>query len=530
MPVTNLPAHLNEEFEFYLAKIHESQPGVKNQEAFSRAWKLINMRYKQNKQGEWNIIDTMASSLDPEEFYKLRYEAEYDPVFFLAEANEAKKRFNAAPHQFYLEGAAELIEKPHDDDKLKEILAAKDLKNERPDNFLLFKNVLCTSYPYVNANGAAFRPEDLEAAVSGGQLKPTRPGIVDWLHDFQPYGMTYDCELVKTKVPVKMGGETKEMDVSQIVVYSVFLSWLYPEQSAAMRQWYRDKKLGFSMACTAKSRDYVEESDRYFYYVSGPEFLANSVIPLAKSKPADSNALPQDMAGDKENKKVTVISNADFEDVKPNKGEDKMEIKELQAKVEELTAALNKKDEEIKTLQDKLGKSEVADLQKEREGLQAQLEESKTALTAAQEKVGELEGKLTEAEKAQKELQEKYDKTVADLVDARKSEVDRINAERKDEIANIPGQTEESAEAWMEDYAAEVNDDGTINNKAEAYEKFLNRMPKAETKPEEDPTEKADEKPKDAPKSDLVDESKETANVPTKTDPDGDKKGKAIVV
>jgi len=522
-----LPDHLNEEFEFYLSKIKDDNAGISNKAAIKKTWAIINKRY--HKKGDvWEAANSIAGEISKEDFYNL-YSADMDSAPDLTEqAKEARKRFESYPEKFFIESAGEIVS---EFDNAAMLDKAEGMKNSNPENFVLIKSVLCTSYPYVNANGAAFKPEDLKEAVDEGQLGPGRPAILDWVHDFVPYGTTTKAEIEKVKIPIDMGnGDTEEQEVSQIVVYSVFWAWLFEEKAAAIRQWYKDKKLGFSMACGAKSREWVEEENRYFYFVRKPEFLANSII-TPKHNPADKNALPKDMAVDVSG--VTQLS-AFVKDnqYKRNTGDDfdMNELEKAKARITELESKLSDAMAKIADFEAKIKGNAVEDLQ-------TQLDEANSKFEALQAEYDELSAKVHDSEeelvslKAELEgSKEKYDKVVAQLVESRKDEAKRINDERREEIASIGNLTDENVDYWASKWTVEVSEDGSLETKADDYAEWFSNMPKAkeDDKPvdEESSDDDADEDedPKDVDKSAMVKATEESGEVVTKENQENKKR------
>jgi len=99
------------------------------------------------------------------------------------------------------------------------------------------KSVLCTSLPFVNANGDAFESDDLVEAVESGQMDKLQPAIVDWRHDFQSCGNTIHAEVNDKMLEIEGFGKNK---VKQITVYSVFYAWLNTYKAKKIRENVKD--------------------------------------------------------------------------------------------------------------------------------------------------------------------------------------------------------------------------------------------------------------------------------------------------
>ena len=401
-------------------------------------------------------------------------------------ANAYQKRFDSFKYKVELSSTATVVEQ--NNKKEYSYLAEKmDLKNNRPEDFILLKSVLCTSLPYVNENGNAFRAEDLIKAVEDGQLGGVQPAIVDWKHDFTPMGNTIGAEIVDATVEV--AGVEGKQPAKQIVVYSVFYSWLFPGAGEKIREWGEKGVLKFSMACGAND---VERINGNTYVLVEPQFLANSIIP-PDSSPADKNAGLISIASKNDNHNNT---NGDLEMEK--------KLAELQKQVDALTAS-------NKEYKEKLEKYEASEQAKQIEDMTAKiaalekevsdLKESKEAVVAEKETIAtekaEVEKKLEEAAKQVKEIRE--------------AEVKTINEERVTKMAELI-ENEDDLKFYTEKFQASLGEDNSIVDNADEYERFVALLSK----------EKDGVKPEDAPESDAVKASKKAGYTATKASSEKD--------
>ena len=348
----------------------------------------------------------------------------------------AKDRLKEFKYRFDIIAKASLVDMSDDNAKL--FLSRLDLKNNKPNDFIIMKSILATSLPYVNGNGDAFRPEDLSAVVNDGQLSQAQPAIVDWNHDFMPRGNTIGAEIIDARVDAPGVGKA---DVKQLVVYSVFYSWLYPYEGDKIREWAKKNILTFSMACGSEEIEWMGDNR----ILVKPQFLANSII-TPERKPADDNA------------KLINIANK-------NRSDDMDKIKELENKIAELQKTIAEKDkqlaefgktelvkqvDELKTAVTNLEKTKQ-DLEKEKQELAEAKEKEKVE---SQTKFDALQATIDELKKANKEM---FDK----LMEIKKAELENINKERKEKLATFITD-EEKLNSWFEKYQASITENGEI--------------------------------------------------------------------
>jgi len=488
---------MEKELKYLMGKIGDDFPHWSEYAIESKAREFLKQRFKKNSEGKYIPIDGIASDLDIDEFYNLMKVKGSLPM--KPDLNQIAKasldRYKNFKYQFNLVATAEIVEESDSPALLSYIAEKNNLKNKKPSDFILLKSVLATSLPFVNKNGDAFKPDDLVEAVASGQMDKFQPAIIDWRHNFQPMGNTIGAEIIETQVDVDGVGK---QDVKQIVVYSVFYSWLYPEEGDKIRQWAKKGVLTFSMACGADDIEWINGMNRVLIK---PQFIANSIIP-PDIDPADRNA--------------KLKSIAEKNDVKSeNKQEDDdMNIDELKAKIAELEGTISAQAEKIKEF-------ETSELAKEKKLVETELAEAKESLESIQAEKDELKSKLDEAvakaesdKAAYDELEAKYNEASESIKKIRQAEVDSINEARKAEVSKFV--EAEEVEYWLEKYTAGLNEDGEIADSKDDYDRFIALFKKEEGSEEDEEelaTAEADdsteEEYEDAEKSELVDKSSE---------------------
>jgi len=462
------------ELDYLKDRLREDNPALAGESLIGAAFTLFKKRYKKSGK-DWTVRDSVAAGMPIASFYDLSKSGNSDDAG--NERESIKEAFLNDPDKFFIEAAAEIV--PEADENIREMEHAK-LKNKTPEDFIVMKSVLATSLPYVNANGDAFSAADLEEAVKDGQLGGNCPAIVDWLHDFCPYGTTIKAEVQENTVPVDYKGEVKEEKVTQIVVYSVFWAWLYAEKAAAIRQWHRENKLRFSMACSAKKRQYVEEEGRYYRLLGKPTFYANSII-AGKYKPADANAVPIEVAGldDVETKFFMPELHAagDINNGHNNNGDNDMTLEEALKLIEDLKNEKKDLAAKIEQFEKSDAEKSIADLTEKNEGLQADLD-------TAEEANKELAAENEELKKSVEDLETANSEMVEQIREYRKDEVDQLNAKVASSFNEVPGLSDEQKTHWIEKHRAELDEDGSVNFDNDAFESDLAALPKAKEKKE----------------------------------------------
>lgn len=366
----------------------------------------------------------------------------------------AKDVLNGFKYKFNIESTASIVD-VNNDSFAQKFIAEQQLKNKKPNDFIILKNYLVTSLPYINGNGDAFKPEDLEKVLKDGQLSTLQPAIIDWHHDFMPRGNTIGGEIVEKEIEIAGLGKQK---VKQIVVYSVFYAWLFPYEGEKIRKWAKDGILRFSMACGADDIEWINGNNRVLI---NPHFVANSIIP-PDADPADENA------------KLIKIANKTL-------GEDMDKIKELEDKIKNLETTLAQKDNTINELKKTELSKENEKLVAEKKELEDKLkaiEDEKQALSAEKEKIEKelntkvdaLTASIDELKKGNKELSDK-------LIEINKNEVEKINASRKEELGKYISD-EEKLGKWYEKYEAKLSETGDIVAE-NGYDEFISLLAEA---------------------------------------------------
>lgn len=524
-------------------------PDLSDEEIRKASMKLMKLRYKK-KDNEWHARSgQLVAEMPIRDFYnlqKIRPELPEKPDLSSQE-RYAVAAFKKYPHQFSLVGNIEIVEEVSLP-SLSSIIRGESettLKNEKPNDYVLMKSTLCTSLPFVNANGDAFEPDDMVEAVESGQMDKLQPAIVDWRHDFVSHGNTIRAEIVDKNLEIEGFGKNK---VKQITVYSVFYAWLNPHKAKKIRDWAKKDVLTFSMACGAESTEYLNGGA--VRVLQKPHFVANSIIP-PDLDPADENATLTEMAGkDKEVPVVyasyneypqTVRENltlawADYKNENPDEenkiGVDMDKIKELEAQIAEYKIKLE-------TYEQTEDAKKIAELE-------GKLEAAEDDLTSAQGERESLEDELVVAKEEAKVANEALAAAKEEIKEMRKKEVDDINEARKAKLTEIFGEDTGKIDHWFAQCEAKLDDDGKVIDNEEDFESMLANFPEvpevelseeekaAIEKEEAEAKAKADLKAKleaieseDIPESEKVKRSKELTTAATAVVPE-DKAKKAL--
>ena len=473
---------MENELTYFKAELKTMYPDLSDTDIRASAMTMIKRRWKKSKDG-WSLRGGMVAQLTKEDYFKLEIKRPSMPnkPDFSKQQEMACADFKGYPYSFRLHGTMEMIDEAQVPSQLEYIKSGKsDFKNARPNDYILLKSVLCTSLPFVNANGDAFDPADMIEAVESGQLDRYQPAIVDWRHDFQVYGATIGAEVVDKKVEVEGFGK---QSVKQIIVYSIFHSWLFPDKAEKLRKWAQKGILSFSMACGAESIEW--KSNNMVRVLQKPHFVANSIIP-PDSDPADENATLLKIANKQEEDIPVVYSNYaqmpegvtcawynEQNESVNNAGED-MDYKEQYEALQLKLAEVEKANEKLAKANSELEKTEAAkkieELTKSIETLKKEVE---TLKTASEKFEADMTAKQSELDTATKALTEANEQLKA----LRSVEVDRINDERKAEIAKVVGDDEEKVDFWLNKYQATISEEGTIVDPKEDFEATMANIP-----------------------------------------------------
>jgi hypothetical protein len=452
-------------------------PDLSESEVRKASMKLVKLRWKK-KDNVWNSRSGLAAEMPIKDFYnlqKIRPELPEKPDLSSQE-HYAKAAFKKYPYQFSLIGNIEIVEEVSLP-SLSSIISGKSettIKNDRPNDYVLMKSTLCTSLPFVNANGDAFESDDLVEAVESGQLDKFQPAIVDWRHDFQSCGNTIGAEVKDKMLEIEGFGKNK---VKQITVYSVFYAWLNSYKAKKIRDWAKKGVLTFSMACGAESTEYLNGGA--VRVLQKPHFVANSIIP-PDLDPADENATLLEMAGKEKDVPVVYASYNEYPQIikenlalawaddknldEENKiGVDMDKIKELEAQIAEYKTKL----EEYEQTEDA---KKIAELE-------GKLEAANDDLASAQGERESLEDELTVAKEEVKTAKEELVAAKNEIKEMRKKEIDVINDSRKEKLAKIFGEDNSKVDYWFTKYEANLDDDGKIIDNEKDFNETLASFP-----------------------------------------------------
>lgn len=408
-------------------------------------------------------------------------------------AKAYKDRYDRFEYKVELEATASVVDATKNEEEYLVLAEKFNLKNKKPEDFIVLKSVLCTSLPYVNKNGHAFKASDLSAAVDSGQLGNIQPAIIDWRHNFVPMGNTFAAEIIQTEVAV--GGMDTVQKVSQIIVYSVFYSWLFPYEGEKIRSWADKGILKFSMAAGADDVEIINGSTRVLV---NPQFMANSIIP-PDGEPADENAGLIALAKKNKSNKLTANKN---EDAKMDE-----KILKLTEDVKALTAKLKEKEGVI-------AKFEASESAKEKKAIEAKLEKLTADLEEAKKETAEKVEELKTAKSELDELKTKHEDALKMVKEVRQAEVEKINSERKEALSAVI-EDEKEVEYQMASLSASLSEDIEVVDNKEKYEHFIALFKKSDA---------TGDAVTDAEDSDLTKASKKTTVVASKTTKAGEKK------
>jgi len=517
---------MENELAYFKTELANIDPAMSSEEVHNSAMSMIGRRWRRDDRGDWKLRNPqgLVARLSKEDYFKLEIKRPSMPEKpdFSKHRETALADFQKCPHSFSIHGSMEVVDEARYPSQFEYIKSGKsNLKNARPNDYVLLKSVLCTSLPFVNANGDAFDPDDLVEAVNAGQLDRFQPAIVDWRHDFNVYGTSILAEIADQKVEVEGFGK---QSVKQIIVYSVFHSWLFPDKASKLRKWAQKGILSFSMACGAESVEW--RNNDLVRVLRKPHFVANSIIP-PDSDPADENATLLKVANKGGIDIPVVYANhmhipdgvtcAWFvkENESVNNAGDDMEnakqLEDLQKKNDDLVKANDKLAKANAELEKTEAAKKIDELNKAKEALEKEVEELKKASEKFEADMSAKQAELDTATKALDEANEQ-------LKELRSEEVGRINDERKAKIAEIVGDDEEKINFWFNKFQASVSDDGKIVDPKEDFEATMAAIP---TVPEKELTDeekeaKAKEEAKKVEKSEKTKRSEKEVVVATK--------------
>lgn len=433
---------MNAELEYFISKLSEDFPLARKQYIGDFANHMIKRRFK--KVGDEFIYrDSVASNLSKEDFYKIMSKG------FQSKGSDIKKLFESYEYVAFITSEHTEIVDPSEIEFLGSYVAEnKKLENKRPKDYIVLKSVLCTSLPYYNKNYDAFEEADLIDAIDAGQLSNLQPGMVDWNHDFQARGNTVHAEIVSGKSMVP--GFDEPQDVKQIIVYSVFYSWRFPEEANKVREWADKGILTFSMACGAESVEYkkIDSNDDYFSIriLKRPRFFANSIITPEKTQ-ADENAVNLEIAN-------------------KNEGED---MKELELKIAELEQQLEVANKNLSDALAKLEDPSYTQTISENESLKSQIAELQSKIADSDAVIAELKEKVLALDAENLILNNSVSAYESERISELSTRVEEINEARKIELVELIG---DGADQWLEEYKAELIDNIFVDHK-EKYDKFV---------------------------------------------------------
>lgn len=265
-----------------------------------------------------------------------------------------------------------------------------------------------------NANGDAFLGEDLEAVVANGLFAPPHVGMVDFNHDFFPYGVWFSSSY--------------EMDpqagYNGILAEGTLFAWRFPEMAdKLLAEQARNGFVAVSMACVAKHIEtrYNADTQRTEEVLREPTFLTASFLDVSPADKDGRGAVSED-EGSTHESRVEELNEA--------------LLSLFAARAEESASATNQEDEMdlekiIEALKEAMGEAAGEHVSEIKEALQ-----DAAAVPGLREEVATLTAKLSEAETqletVQAELDSKataLDAKIAELAEA-VEQLEAVTAER----------------------------------------------------------------------------------------------------
>jgi len=341
-----------------------------------------------------------------------------------------------------------------------------------------------------NRNGDAFLEDDLQDVVAKGLFAPPYVGILDFNHDFMPYGVWFSARYEFDPVAQQYG----------LLAEGVLLAWRFPELAdKILAEQVRHGHVRVSMACIPQSIEYRESLEgRSESVLRKPVFMAVSVLDVPQGD-LHARGLGSESEGSTSDERVRELNKALLnihaagdgyalwfaiaEHQNADGNIDSQEDTQMDEKIiAQLTEALGEKAAElIGDLKSAVAdaakvpalETEVADLTTANEGLQVELEAAQTevdnlkaAVEAKNTALEAIKAELEAAQQALEELQTAHDGLVAEAEAKRKEELRKARMEQLPEHyrAALEARDEEAREKIIarfvemsdEDFAEEL--------------------------------------------------------------------------
>jgi hypothetical protein len=326
-------------------------------------------------------------------------------------------------------------------------------------DYLYLDNWLCHA-DIPNNNKLEFSHEDLQQALQLGQFSPYKPVIVDVNHSEVPaLGFVLGAYLVP---------DERADNALGLRVISVLLNWgPYQDAGKQILESIDKNELMFSMSCypeycTCKKCGYLSRSrwdscehvldmndKEGILLAHHPKFLTNSLI-LPPHKPADRLATPVE------------ITAADKIEINASSMEEIMEIKELQAKFDELSTQYEEAMAKIKTLesvqQTKETEAKIADLEAKVSGLTKDLETAQAKIVELEESNKAQATQIEALTSEKSELQKTVDESLASEKAKTEAAAEEKIKSRDEAIAKLLPEMEDAEKAYYHNRAQNDSD------------------------------------------------------------------------
>lgn len=279
-----------------------------------------------------------------------------------------------------------------------------------------------------NRNGDAFLAEDLKEVAEDGLFLPPYMGMIDFNHDFLPYGAWFDARYEWDPVAEEYG----------ILAEGAIFAWRFTEMAdKILAEQARNGSVAVSMACIATSIETrVGESGLTEYVLRKPVFLTASMLDVP---PADPNARA---VGDEFEDSTSVDRIMDLNQALQN-----MTITDAEAVYAKLREAFNSKAHQNTQQEDEMDVEQIVAQITEALGEKAGeiVSELREAVADAakvpglESRVAELEASLEEANSNAESLQSDLDaaQTALEATKTELSELNETHEATKAELAEL---------------------------------------------------------------------------------------------
>ena len=317
-----------------------------------------------------------------------------------------------------------------------------------------------------NKNGDAFLEEDLQAVVANGLFQPPYMGMVDFNHDFVPYGAWFNARYEYDPIAGQYG----------IRAEGAMFAWRFDEMAnKILAEQTRNGSVPVSMACIAQGIEVRQSADGQEETVlRKPVFLTVSVLDVPPGDP-DARAFGSEADDSSEESRVVELNKALFkmfaQDLvaasQTHIQEDTMDLDQMIAQITE--AMGEKAGEVVAELREALSDAaKVPGLEATVTALEEKITSLEAAVTAANEalevKDAEVEASNTALEAKATELEEAQEQLTAV-----KADLDtRVETENSAVLAAV---REERLEMLPETFVTVLN-----TRDEEAQEKVMTRL------------------------------------------------------